>query len=114
MHIGHKIKQLIEDKKITKRFFAKQLGYKEQSIHKIFASEDINTALLERIAHVLNVSIVYFFSESGTDHNEYVVDKPIQSKPLELQSLEKEIELLKRIITDKELIIKLQQEQLKK
>lgn len=64
MHIGQKIKQLVEKtNKLTHKDFAVLIGHTEQSLHGIYKKESIQVDLLETICNKLNISISNFFEE---------------------------------------------------
>jgi len=66
MHIGQRIKSLVEKKtSLNKVDFADIIGHTEQSLHGIFKKEDINTKLLKTICKALNITISDFFAESN-------------------------------------------------
>lgn len=74
MHIGKKIKELAENKKLTAPKLGKALGITKQAIYDLYDKEDVNTKLLKQIADELGVPISIFFDEeeSKTDIQEQI------------------------------------------
>ncbi|ROT17993.1 XRE family transcriptional regulator [Muribaculaceae bacterium Isolate-113 (HZI)] len=66
MHIGKKIKELAEKKKLTAPKLGKALGITKQAIYDLYDKEDVNTKLLKQIADALGVPVAIFFDEEGT------------------------------------------------
>lgn len=109
MHIGQKIKQLVESKKMTPIEFAQLLGKKSRaSAYDVWDREDINTKDLKIIASHFEVEMSYFFetktkSKSKTESNSansdelksYLMDQ-VREKDLRIIELEKELDALKR------------------
>jgi len=91
---------------------ANHIKKSSQYIYYIYNKKDLDTGLLRKIADALEVNIFYFFVEHGTDFKEYTEIKP-KSKPGELESCMNQIELLQKIIEDKEEIINLLKRQIK-
>lgn len=56
VHLGRKISRIREIRGIKQDFLAIELGVSQQTISKIEQSEDVEDAMLERIAGVLGVS----------------------------------------------------------
>ena len=73
MHIGLKIKQLVELKKISPQELARKIGKKsKQSIYDYYKKESIDTAVLQKIADALEIPITAFFEDSeNTNNNTY-------------------------------------------
>ena len=62
----NRIKKLIDDKKISIKKFAEDVGLSEQGIHKMFRSYDMKVSTLQKIADYFNVPITYFFDDIDT------------------------------------------------
>ena len=60
MHIGKKIKEVMDQRHATVVSVARELGCERTNIYNIFVREDINTRLLQQLSRVLNYD---FFSE---------------------------------------------------
>lgn len=64
MHVGQKIKQLVEKKeKLTHKDFALLIGHTEQSLHGIYKKESIQVDLLFTICEKLNITVSDFFEQ---------------------------------------------------
>lgn len=67
MHIGRKIGRIREIRSIKQDYLAIELGVSQQTISKIEQSEEVDEAMLEKIAKVLGVTVdgIKNFSEEG-------------------------------------------------
>lgn len=54
MHIGQRIKDVMEEQGRSVIWLAKQITCERTNVYNIFSRKDINTNLLERISLVLN------------------------------------------------------------
>lgn len=116
IHIGNRIKYLLDKNGMKKILFAEKLGYTKNGIYKIFENENINTDTLYNIADILNLSITEFFvdnynaenkpslsSEPTMQYNENANKTPNKNNSeldilkSEFESLKKEINYLKEI-----------------
>lgn len=116
IHIGNRIKYLLDKNGMKKILFAEKLGYTKNGIYKIFENENINTDTLYNIAEILNLSITEFFvenynaenkpsltSEPTMHYNENANKMPNKNNAeldilkSEFESLKKEINYLKEI-----------------
>ena len=66
IHIGQKIKEILEQQGRTKVWFAKQINRSESTCYNIFQSLTIDTELLKTISKVLNYD---FFKDLSEDLN---------------------------------------------
>ena len=64
IHIGKKIKKVLDNSEITKVEFAKRLGITRTVAYNIFERKSINTALLARISLVLRHDFFKHYSET--------------------------------------------------
>ncbi len=64
MHIGSKIKSLMESKNITVIDIAEKTGKTRATVYDIQKKPDINTSVLRLFAEILDVPITDFFEES--------------------------------------------------
>lgn len=100
------ISELLKKKKMGKTQFCELVGITDQTLRQIQARNSTKTDILERIAHVLNVPIGYFFGE----HTGIVVNGENnqvhngQGNQIML-SQEKEIEHLRELLAEKERLI---------
>lgn len=109
MDIGLKIKALVEQKKVKVPVIAKKLGRSKQNIYAIFKGEQrVSTELLEQISEILDVSPAYFWSELNEDPEKYRVGvsdeimKAYESTQQELISMRRQIELLEKLLEEKD------------
>lgn len=75
VHIGLKIKDLVESKKITVIELSKVLGKSRQTVYNMYNEEDVSTEILKKINSELGIPISYFFDGVGNtgqtnDHKE--------------------------------------------
>lgn len=119
MHIGHKLKYLIESKGYSKRDFAYQVKTTEQNLHKILNKPSVQVSQLLDFCRLLKVHPSIFFEdvEIGIIANEdsvtYTIPKDfskqnmeptvislyqdlIREKDQRIQELTEHIELLKK------------------
>jgi len=118
--ISVKIKALQNKEKLTTKEFSKQIGVSPQAIYDYYSGKtQISVKILKTIADFFNVPISYFFEER---ENQEISKKIIQNghvnnvggqnnnynaNDAKLQACERENELLKQQIVDKEKIIKM-------
>jgi len=80
IHIGNRVKLLLDRSGILKKDFAEKLGYKTNNIYKIFSNEHLNTEILYKISEILNVSISDILKEETTynvsEENKTVISEP--------------------------------------
>lgn len=57
MHIGRRLKFLVEKKQLTVREFARQMNITEGYAHRIFNKENVNSRLLQKAGEILKVSV---------------------------------------------------------
>jgi transcriptional regulator with XRE-family HTH domain len=103
LHLGIKIKNLVEKSSYSNKDFAEKLGKTEQALYDIFKKADINTSLLKKIAEILKVPVSSFFEEQQLRYIEEgntvktVEDKATGYEPLkETVYLKKQIYLLEQ------------------
>lgn len=53
MHIGKRIKQLVQERKMTVSDFARAIPCSRANVYKIFRKETIDTGLLQQIGQIL-------------------------------------------------------------
>ena len=64
MHIGQKIKQVLEKQKKPVTWLAKEIDCERTNVYNIFSRKDISTGLLQRISLILNYD---FFKDLSED-----------------------------------------------
>ncbi|MDR0575614.1 MAG: helix-turn-helix domain-containing protein [Tannerella sp.] len=114
------IRDLVERKGITIRDLAGKVGMSDISIHKMIKNGSTSISTLERIAKVLDVPVSVFFDEDASNEN-HITQKGGNSNAASIygdslsgniESKNKEIEYLKKILEDKEDIIRILKKQL--
>ncbi len=107
-HVGQTIATILEEKKLTQKYVAEKIGHTAVSMNKILKKDSIDCALLERICNVLNVSPSLFF-EDNTHSQSIVGSNNIQAinSTIALEAKEREVELLKEVLAEKERTIKI-------
>lgn len=84
MHIGQRIKQLVESEKMTPGEFSKLLGKKSRgSAYDIWDREDINTKDLRKIAEHFGVSMSSFFEDKTKKEPETVTNSTTEAEIFE-------------------------------
>ena len=121
MHIGKKIKYLVEHSDIKIQRISYALGYKSpQSLYDIYKREHITTDILEKICKFFNVSIYYFFND---EHISIIETSQVRDPGIaylnknvidEKEFLCARIRELERTVRDKERINELLEEKIKK
>jgi len=105
MNIGERIKGVYEKSGIKLTDFADRIGTVRQNVYRIFEKDNIDVALLVKISSVLSHNFFEYFDVKGPNHS---VDEgssgplAMESIQLELDSLKKEVEHLRRIVTLRE------------
>lgn len=92
MHIGEKIKKVLESKGITVTEFAKRINKSRENIYSIFTRKTIDTGLLQSISRVLEYD---FFVHLSTTH--YKLSQEIQLLKEEIRLLKDYNKLLKKV-----------------
>ncbi|WP_299760910.1 XRE family transcriptional regulator [uncultured Pontibacter sp.] len=77
MHIGKRIKEIVEKSRITNKELADRVGTSENNIYKIYNKEHISTDVLLKISNALNIEIHSFFDSEGSDHKSGVVQQSV-------------------------------------
>lgn len=94
MHIGEKIKEVVEQKGISKSELGRRLNMSATNVHKIFKRETIDTGLLQNLASILEFDFfVYYLSSSKTAEGLAVYRRP-EIPSNQIKELQKEIEVL--------------------
>lgn len=114
-----KIKLLAAEKKVAFNKIANEIGVTVQGLQKMINNESIKAVTLEKIANILGVPVSYFFtdeplpdnkeiSQGGTgcvnhvvkDNNFFASEKE-KNMQAQIDALRSEIEMLRKIIDDK-------------
>jgi hypothetical protein len=64
MHIGKRIKEIMEQRHRSVIWVSKQIACERTNVYNIFAREDINTSLLRKLSIILEYD---FFKELSKD-----------------------------------------------
>ena len=64
MHIGQRIKQVLEERDKPVTWFAKEINCERTNVYNIFSRKDISSGLLQKICVILNHD---FFKELSQD-----------------------------------------------
>lgn len=104
-HIGNKIKQLIEQKKISIEQVAVWMDKSRTAIYNDFKMSELNTSVLKQYSKILSVPITYWFDEDTIILNEA---KPEYLTQVEAENklLKRQIETLQDLVETKEFLIK--------
>ena len=107
-HIGQTISAILERKRLTQKHVAEKIGISAVYMNHILKKDSIDCALLERICNALNVSPSLFFDENSHSQN-IVGSNNIQAinSTIALEAKEREVELLKEVLAEKERTIKI-------
>ena len=63
MHIGKRIKEVLEQRQKPVTWLAKEINCERTNVYNIFARKDINTALLAKIGIILEYNFFKEFSD---------------------------------------------------
>lgn len=112
MHIGEKIKDIIDSNEVNVTDFAKKINRSREYVYTIFKKEEMDTGLLKQIAKALSVPVVCFFEEEEVYENNQIgkisgTGNRVQQGHVNvmLESQEREIENLKLLLTEKDNVI---------
>lgn len=118
-HFGLKLKELVEQKRLTQKTAAQMFGYTLPGFTRLFTKVDLGTEVLKKACDVFNVDMSYFLTNNGTyvsqkgagnvnasGVNNSVSAYNTESNELEIkllksqnESLKDQIALLKKIIS---------------
>lgn len=101
---GKKLKQKIAELGITQLDLANRLGSTPQSLSSILHAKDVRSGTIEKIAQVLNVSIGFFYGESGVNQN-VVANGPKSVAALNSHVVESNTEILKERVKALETLV---------
>lgn len=98
VHIGERIKEAVRKSGMSVTEFAKKINYSRRNIYSIFDKESVDTAILKKIADVLDYDFFVDYSDSIKKHGHNQVAEPqIGYGEAKIQELMKEIGYLKDI-----------------
>lgn len=76
MHIGKKIKYLVEHSNLRMQDIALQLGKKSrQSLYNYYEQTHVSTELIEKLCKIFEVPITYFFEN---DQDYIIISEPVE------------------------------------
>lgn len=112
--IYSELKDIAKAKNILIKDLAKEIGITRQGLQKVMDNETIGLNLVKRICEVLNISPSKFFDSGsfGLILNNGVNQVVGNGNKMVIENKDKEIEMLKQQIIDKEEIIKLLKEKI--
>lgn len=64
MHIGQRIKQVLDERKKPVTWLAREINCERTNVYNIFSRKEISTGLLQRISKILNYD---FFKELSAE-----------------------------------------------
>ena len=65
VHIGLKIKGLVDKEKLDIPYIAEKLGKSRQAVYDMFGKEDLNTSVLRQFSNILRVPLKTFVEEDS-------------------------------------------------
>jgi transcriptional regulator with XRE-family HTH domain len=108
--IGKKIEAKLREKGITISEFARRISTNRNNVYDIFQRESIDTSLLKKISKVLDYDFFSYLSQSPASQIQeqeinYVTELELLKE--KNKNFETEIDYLKKLLSDKEKIIRL-------
>lgn len=100
VHIGKKIKEVVQQSDMTVTEFAKKINYSRRNIYSIFSKQSIDTGMLKKIGDVLEHDFFADYAGTGTKD---IPGMHVMAEPqpgygaVRIEELEKEIKYLKEI-----------------
>ena len=109
MGIGFKINQLAESRNLPLSDLAVKLGKTKQAVYDLVKKDDVNTAIVRECARIFNVPVSYFFDEPSTENTISNVTgaAAINGNATASIQCQEKIDLLERILAEKERTIQL-------
>lgn len=107
---GKVIKQKLLELNVTQLDLAGKLGTTPQSLSSVLHAKDVRSGTIEKIAHVLNVPVGFFFGDN-TGNNAFVNgDKSVAAINSNISSASEEVlrervKSLETLVTEKERLI---------
>ena len=107
---GKVLKQKLMELNKTQKELSELLGITAQSVSAIFSAKDVRSGTIEKIAHVLNVPVGFFFG-GNTGNNAFVNgDKSVAAINSNISSASEEVlrervKSLETLVTEKERLI---------
>lgn len=105
MHIGQRIKQIVDKSRITNKELADRVGTSENNIYKIYNKEHVGTEILAKISSVLNVEIQKFFESGEAPVNESSITQSVASGSRNVQVVGTYQECMSELVAAQQAII---------
>jgi len=106
----NKIRDLMKEKKVTAAFLSRKIKMSVLGFNKSLSNESMKIEVLEKIALILEVPVSYFFDEVLSP-KEAQTDTLIHTLTTELETLKKELQLLKIVVENQNFLIQTLREQ---
>jgi len=106
----NKIRLLAEEQKLSIRKLCAKVGITDVGFRKMIDKDTMKIKTFEKITDVLGVSPCYFFKENGKPEDYKLKDRRVNCEKTEPAGLERETELLKELIREKDKRLKLLEE----
>lgn len=108
---GKVLKQKLMELNKTQKELSELLGITAQSVSAIFSAKDVRSGTIEKIAHVLNVPVSFFFGDNTVGNNAFAngnksvaaINSKISSATEEV--LKERVKSLETLVTEKERLI---------
>ena len=94
----------------TQKELSELLGITAQSVSAIFSAKDVRSGTIEKIAHVLNVPVAFFFGDNIGNNAVVNGDKSVAAINSNISSaseevLKERVKSLETLVTEKERLI---------
>lgn len=94
VHVGMKIKEILEQEKLDISLVAEKLGKSRQAVYDMLNKEDLNTSLLKQFSSIFNIPVAAFFDDGVL--REVEEGNKLKEANDRIRELENEIIALKR------------------
>jgi len=108
--VYNKIEELAKKRKISIRKLCDKAEITDSAYHNGKGNFALKVKTIMKFADILKVSPAYFFEDNGDTEYQQAKDKPGDSEKTERVGLEREAELLKELIREKDKRLKLLEE----
>lgn len=107
---GKVLKQKLMELNKTQKELSELLGITAQSVSAIFSAKDVRSGTIEKIAHVLNVPVAFFFGDNTGNNAVVNGDKSVAAINSNISSaseevLKERVKSLETLVTEKERLI---------
>lgn len=110
-NVGNEADKIIRERRLKKKDVADKMGITDVYLSQIFKKDSIDAKLLEKLSHAIRVPITFWFEEENIKNLSIASGKGSAASIYgdavagELVSKDKEIEHLKMLLMDKDIII---------